>query len=147
CDVSGKGVSAALLGSILQGMVYSQMGSRLSLAEIAASANLFLCQKILGEKYATIVIAPLGADDSLEFNNCGHGEPVVASASGFRRLEEANLPVGLLEIATYQSSSCQLDPGERFVVVTDGVTEAEDAQGEMFGNERLQDVAPGGFDK
>src|SRR5438045_2487679 len=52
CDVSGKGVSAALLGSILQGMVYSQLGSRLSLPEIAASANKFWCQKLLGEKYA-----------------------------------------------------------------------------------------------
>ena len=147
CDVSGKGVSAALLGSILQGMVYSQLASRLSLPEIAASANRFLCEKILGEKYATVVIARLDRDGTLEFINCGHVQPLVVSNDGVRRLEEANLPVGLLEIASYQSSSCKLQPGERFVVVTDGVTEAEDAAGDMFGNERLQDVAPAGFEK
>ena len=103
CDVSGKGVSAALLGSILQGMVYSQLATPLSLDQIADSANKFLCQKILGEKYATIVIARLRQDGELEYINCGHVQPVIISKDGVRREVEANLPVGLLPVATYSS--------------------------------------------
>ena len=142
CDVSGKGVSAALLGSILQGMVYSQLGSRLSLPEIAASVNRFLCQKILGEKYATLVVARLESDGTLEFINCGHVQPLVVSADNHVcLLEDANLPIGLLDFAEYQSARCKLNAGDRFVVVTDGVTEAENAAGEMFGADRLQQVA------
>lgn len=138
CDVSGKGVSAALLGSILQGMVYSQLATPLTLDQIADSANKFLCQKILGEKYATIVIARLHDDGELEYINCGHVQPVVISSDGVRREVEANLPVGLLPIATYAGARCKLLPGDRFLMVTDGVTEAENAEGEMFGNERLE---------
>ncbi|MBV8208156.1 MAG: SpoIIE family protein phosphatase [Acidobacteria bacterium] len=143
CDVSGKGVSAALLGSILQGMVYSQLGTSLTLDQIVDSANRFLCQKILGEKYATIVIGRLRNDGELEFINCGHVQPVVISAGGVRRETESNLPVGLLPFATYASSRCRLSPGDRFLLVTDGVTEAENCEGEMFGNERLEQAASG----
>lgn len=143
CDVSGKGVSAALLGSILQGMVYSQLGTTLGLDQICDSANKFLCQKILGEKYATIVIARLSKEGDLEYINCGHVQPVVVSKEGVRREIEANLPVGLLPIATYSAARCKLSPGDRFLLVTDGVTEAENAEGEMFGNERLEAAAAG----
>ena len=142
CDVSGKGVSAALLGSILQGMIYSQLIARLSLGEIATAVNRFLLEKITGEKYATLVIARLECDGTLEFINCGHVKPLIISPSGqVRVLEEGNMPVGLIGIAEYQSTRCKLEPGERLVVVTDGVTEAEDPQGEMFGVERLQKAA------
>ena len=141
CDVSGKGVSAALLGSILQGMVYSQLATPLSLEQIADSANQFLCQKILGEKYATIIMARLHRDGLLEYINCGHVQPVVVSKDGVRREAEANLPVGLLSMASYASARCRLEPGDRFVLVTDGVTEAENAAGDMFGNERLEQAA------
>ena len=58
-----------------------------------------------------------------------------------RREVEANLPVGLLAAATYSSARCKLQPGDRFLMVTDGVTEAENAEGEMFGNERLEEAA------
>jgi serine phosphatase RsbU (regulator of sigma subunit) len=141
CDVSGKGVSAALLGSILQGMVYSQLGSRLSLREIAASANKFLCQKILGEKYATLVIAKILNDGTLEYINCGHVPPVLVSDCTAQRLHESNLPVGLIPAASYESATHKLKPGDRFFVVTDGVTEAENPEGDMFGNERLERTA------
>ncbi|HZU22887.1 MAG TPA: SpoIIE family protein phosphatase [Terriglobales bacterium] len=138
CDVSGKGVSAALLGSIVQGMVYSQLATSLTLDQIADSANKYLCKKILGEKYATIVIARLSHDGELEYINCGHVQPVVVTKNGVHREVEANLPVGLLPIASYKTSRCRLSPGDRFLIVTDGVTEAENAEGEMFGDERLE---------
>ena len=58
-DVSGKGVSAAVVASILQGMLYSQLARDSSLPEMIAAVNRFLCEKVGGQKYATLVIARL----------------------------------------------------------------------------------------
>src|SRR5216684_6099891 len=71
-DVSGKGVSAALLASTLQGMIYSQLTARTPLPEIVAAANRFFTHKHIGEKYATVIIARVRRDGELEYVNCGH---------------------------------------------------------------------------
>ncbi len=141
-DVCGKGVSAAILGSILQGMVYSQLQAGAStLVEIVAAANKFLCLKSVGEKYATMLVALLRPDGTLEFVNCGHVPPVLLQQGKPTRPSEGNLPVGLLPIAQYESATYKLNAGDRLIVVTDGVTEAEDVTGEFFGNERLESAA------
>ena len=75
-DVSGKGVSAALLASILQGMVYSHLIAGMPLTEIVTALNRFFTQKHIGEKYATMIIARLRNDGELEYVNCGHVPPV-----------------------------------------------------------------------
>ncbi len=140
-DVSGKGVSAALLASILQGMVYSQICAGIPLAETVTSINRFLCQKVMGEKYATMVIACLKSNGELQYVNCGHVQPLLVSGGTLKRIEDSNLPVGLIAEADYTTGSMQLVPGDRLVLVTDGVTEAEDPHGEFFGYERLEKAA------
>jgi serine phosphatase RsbU (regulator of sigma subunit) len=140
-DVSGKGVSAALLASTLQGMVYSHLSARMPLAEIMAAVNRFFTQKHLGEKYATVIIVRIRKDGELEYVNCGHVPPLLVSGSRVSRPEHGNLPVGLLAEATYEGDRVQLKAGDRFILVTDGVTEAENAEGEFFDNERLEAVA------
>ncbi len=142
-DVCGKGISAALLASILQGMVYSQLTNRIPLPEVVSSTNRFLCQKSLGEKYATLVIAHLKSNGEMEFVNCGHVPPVLIESGSVLRLCEANVPVGLLPDMDYESSRRQLKPGDRLVLITDGVTEAENPAGEFFGDERLEKAAVG----
>ncbi|PYX90493.1 MAG: serine/threonine protein phosphatase [Acidobacteria bacterium] len=140
-DVCGKGVSAALLASTLQGMVYSHLLAGSPLAEIVNSVNRFFTQKHLGEKYATVVIARINRAGELEYVNCGHVPPLLVSQDQVSRPEHSNLPVGLLAEATYESGRRQLKPGDRLVIVTDGVTEAENARGDFFENERLEAVA------
>lgn len=140
-DVSGKGVSAALLASTLQGMVYSHLSARMPLADIMAAVNRFFTQKHLGEKYATVIIIRIRKDGELEYVNCGHVPPLLVSGSRVTRPEHGNLPVGLLADATYEGDRVQLKAGDRFILVTDGVTEAENAEGEFFDNERLEAVA------
>jgi phosphoserine phosphatase RsbU/P len=140
-DVAGKGVSAALLASTLQGMVYSQLSARMPLVDIMAAVNRFFTQKHIGEKYATVVILRISSSGELEYVNCGHVPPLLVSGSTVTRPEHGNLPVGLLAEATYESDRVQMKPGDRFILVTDGVTEAENAQGEFFDNERLELVA------
>ncbi|MDP9266749.1 MAG: SpoIIE family protein phosphatase [Acidobacteriota bacterium] len=140
-DVCGKGISAAILASILQGLVYSQALAGVPLAQIVSIANSFLCQKELGEKYATIVIAKLWPDGRFEYVNCGHVPPLLVSQGEIVRLGISSLPVGLLRDATYQSGVQQLRAGDRLLVVTDGVTEAENRTGDFFGYERLEEAA------
>jgi serine phosphatase RsbU (regulator of sigma subunit) len=137
-DVSGKGVSAAVVASILQGMLYSQLARDSSLPEMIAAVNRFLCEKVGGQKYATLVVARLLSNGELELINCGHVPPLLVSGDTVTKLEDGNLPVGLVPMAEFQASKIQLKPGERLLLVTDGVTEAEDATGEFFGNERLE---------
>jgi phosphoserine phosphatase RsbU/P len=144
-DVSGKGVPAAILASTLQGMVYSHLISGMPLTDIVAAVNRFFTYKHIGEKYATMIIARLSPDGDLEYVNCGHVPPVWICGKEVLRPSHGNLPVGLLADATYSSDRCQLRPGDRIILVTDGVTEAENARGDMFESERLEAVAGKSF--
>src|SRR5436190_2293459 len=143
-DVAGKGVSAALLASTLQGMIYSQLVARMPLTEIVGAANRFLTSKRIGEKYATVIIARLRRDGDLEYVNCGHVPPLLVCGGEVIRPSHGCLPVGLLADATYESDRYSLHAGDRLVLVTDGVTEAENAEGEFFDNERLEVAAKRG---
>ncbi len=144
-DVSGKGIAAAVVAAILQGMLYSHLARNSPLPEITAAVNRFLYDKVGGEKFATLVIARLAPCGELEFINCGHVPPLVISGDTAKTLEEANLPVGLFAVADFQATRLQLSPGDRLLVVTDGVTEAENAAGEFFGTKRLEACGCEGF--
>jgi sigma-B regulation protein RsbU (phosphoserine phosphatase) len=135
-DVSGKGISAAILACTLQGMIYSQLIANQPLSSIAAVVNRYICSKKIG-KYATMTILRMGADGSVDYINCGHVPPFLHSASGCSRLAESNLPVGLIAEASFESAAIRVAPGSRILIVTDGVTEAEDGAGEFFGEERV----------
>lgn len=143
-DVSGKGVSAALLASTLQGMFYSHLKTGVPLCETLAAINSYLCAKSLSAKYATAVLADLKADGQLEFVNCGHVAPVLVMNGKVLRPSEGCMPVGLISVAEYTSVKLQLQPGDRMIIVTDGVTEAENAAGDFFDNPRLDEVVQNG---
>jgi phosphoserine phosphatase RsbU/P len=135
-DVSGKGISAAILASTLQGMLRVQLEAGQPLGEIAAATNRYLCPKSVG-KYATMLLLRLHQNSRLEYLNCGHVQPRLCSDAGVFRLEHSNLPVCLLGGAEYTVSDVTLQPGSRVILVSDGITEAEDAQGDFFGDERF----------
>ncbi len=140
-DVSGKGVSAALLASTLQGMIYSQLTAGMPLIDIVVAANRFFTHKHIGEKYATLIIARIRRDGELEYVNCGHVPPLLVCNKEVIRPPHGNLPVGLLGDATYESDHVSLHAGDRLILVTDGVTEAENARGDFFEDSRLETVA------
>ena len=140
-DVSGKGVSAALLASTLQGMIYSHLISGMSLADVVTAVNRFFTEKMGGEKYATLLLARLRRDGDLEYVNCGHVQPLLVCGKEVIRPSHGNVPVGLLADATFESARCQLNSGDRFILVTDGVTEAENAMGDFFEDSRLEAAA------
>jgi sigma-B regulation protein RsbU (phosphoserine phosphatase) len=139
-DVSGKGVSAAIVAATLQGIIHSQLLAGQSLPAIASLMNQFLCTRNVG-KYATMILLKLFADGRVEYMNCGHVHPLSILGTEIRRLEESNLIVGLIEGASYTSAHCVLRPGERILLATDGLTEAEDPSGQQFGDSGLDTIA------
>jgi serine phosphatase RsbU (regulator of sigma subunit) len=140
-DVSGKGVSAALLASTLQGMIYSHLSSGMPLLDVVHAVNRFFTEKLVGEKYATVLLARLRRDGDLEYVNCGHVQPLLVCRGEVMRPPHGNVPVGLLADATFESARCQLNSGDRFILVTDGVTEAENSMGDFFEDFRLEAAA------
>jgi phosphoserine phosphatase RsbU/P len=140
-DVSGKGVSAALLATSLQGMIYSHLSSGMALLDVVTAVNNFFTAKLVGEKYATVLLARLRRDGELEYVNCGHVQPLLVCGGEVMRPPHGNVPVGLLPDATFESARCQLNSGDRFILVTDGVTEAENSMGDFFEDFRLEAAA------
>lgn len=145
-DVSGKGISAALLASVLHGVAYSHFVQMRSVIEMVHAANRLLCNKQLLGKYATLLAGQLRQDGQLTIVNCGHLPPLRILGDVVGPLETASLPVGLFPEATYEALETKLEPGTRLLVFSDGVTEAEDPEGEFFGDERLQAVAAKGVE-
>ncbi|HUB51026.1 MAG TPA: SpoIIE family protein phosphatase [Terracidiphilus sp.] len=131
-DVSGKGITAAIVAATMQGIIHAQLMARHELAKIAALVNEFLCARNVG-KYATMVIARLFADGRIEYLNCGHVHPLVIQGSEVFVLKEGGLIVGLIPGAAYTSAHHVLHPGERLLLVSDGITETENANGDLFG--------------
>jgi FixJ family two-component response regulator len=145
-DVSGKGIAAAVMASLLQGMIHEGLRMRVRLPEIGRNVNEFFCMRDLGSKYATCVIVCVQPNGYLEYLNCGHVPPLVVRAGGrVVRLSESNLPVGLVPNAVYQSAGFHLRRADRIMLVTDGVTEAENADGDFFGDQRLEEFAATGM--
>lgn len=139
-DVSGKGVSAALLASTLQGLVYSQLAARQPLEQVARMVNRFICAKDIG-KYATMIVLKLTKNGNLQYINCGHVMPLLVGDGKVEKLSATNLPVGLLPDAEYEAAYLKMPANGRLILVTDGVTEAEDPSGEFFGDDRLEECA------
>jgi phosphoserine phosphatase RsbU/P len=137
-EVSGKGVSAALLASILQGICFVQLTSGVALSEIAAGVNRFCAEKTAESKYATMILARVWPNGELEYVNCGHVFPLLVSKGEVKSLETSNVPVGLLPDFEFGSDRIHLERGDRCYMFTDGLTEAENATGEMLGEHRLE---------
>lgn len=139
-DVSGKGVSAAIVAATLQGIIHAQLLSRQSLGEIAAQLNQFLFARSVG-KYATLVLLKLYKDGRVEYLNCGHIHPLLVRGDQILRLMESNTVVGLLPGVSYNSGYCRLQAGDRLLLITDGLVEAENEAGEPFGDGGLDRIA------
>jgi serine phosphatase RsbU (regulator of sigma subunit) len=118
-------------------MLYALVQAGLPLPEIASLANKFIFGKDVG-KYATMVMVRVTEDGLVEYMNCGHIKPLAVIGDEVVKLTDSNLIVGLLPFATYKSSTYQLKEGERLILVTDGVTEAENETGDMYGDAALE---------
>jgi sigma-B regulation protein RsbU (phosphoserine phosphatase) len=102
--------------------------------------------KKLGEKYATCNVLKVKPNGECEFLNCGH-VPAVRIANGkVLRPSEGNLPLGLIPTAEFETYNFNLEPGDRIVLVSDGVNEAQNRDGDFFGDDRLEATVLAGKD-
>jgi phosphoserine phosphatase RsbU/P len=140
-DVSGKGVGAALLAALLEGMFLAVPYARLSLEEIMGGVNRFLNERTGGEQYATLFYCTVGAGGEVCWVNAGHPPALLARAHGQPVALAANgTPLGMFEESAYVTERTVLAPGDKLVLYSDGLTEASNARGEFFGGRRLRDI-------
>ena len=143
-DVAGKGVPAALLSSMLQASLRTQAASIPSVCEILRNINALVYRGTSVHQFATFFIARVRPDGRMVFSNAGHNYPVVVRRDGAQvLLERGGLVLGVMESAAYEEDSVHLETGDRVVLYTDGITEAVNAAGELFGEERLYEVIRG----
>jgi len=140
-DVSGKGISAALLATLLQGVFFTTAAMDISLPGVFSRVNLYLCERSGEDRYATVFYGVLDKMGRFEYVNAGHVPPLLRRKSGaLEGLGSANFPVGMFAEAEYQSARIQLEPGDFLVIYTDGVSEAQNPQNEMFEEARLRRI-------
>jgi sigma-B regulation protein RsbU (phosphoserine phosphatase) len=103
--------------------------------------NTFLLDRTGGEKYATVFYCLLHDDGRMFYVNAAHCPPIVVRANGDRIELPANgMPVGLLEIAKFGVAELRLAPGDKIVIYSDGVTEAQNLNSGFFGKKTLRGV-------
>jgi sigma-B regulation protein RsbU (phosphoserine phosphatase) len=138
-DVSGKGVPAAMLMANLQATLRGQAPRSASCSECVEWCNRLVCRSTTPDKFATLFYALLDPrHHRLRFCNAGHERPVLLrDGEGPTLLDPGNLVVGILENAVYHDAVLDLEPGDRIVIYSDGVTDMLDPNGQLFDLERL----------
>ncbi len=139
-DVAGKGLGAALLTTMLQGAL-SGMTLGVDPVKVFTHLNRFLCDRAAVGRYATMFFGLLDPNGTLEFVRAGHPSPLLLRRGTVTELySTGSFPIGLVEKATFTSTCIQLEPGDTLLLYTDGVTEAEDRDRNLFQEGRLRDA-------
>lgn len=136
-DVSGKGVSSALLAALLQGSFL--LATEHNIETMMARINLFLNERTEGEKYATVFFCTIHQNGTLRWANAGHCMPFLVRITGeIQTLGTTGMPLGLLDTGEYGVESLTILPGDKIVAYSDGLTEAQNAQGRFFDSSALR---------
>ena len=138
-DVSGKGMAAALLTASVHANVHALSETGLTLAEMAARLNKSLYRSLRGERFVTLFLARYEPETGrLGFVNAGHNYPMLLRADDTdEELVEGGLMLGAFPMASFEEGSVTLERGDQLLVYSDGVTEAERAEDDDFGEVRL----------
>ncbi len=145
-DVSGKGLGAALLTTMLQGAL-SGMTLGTDPARVFNHVNRFLCGHSEVGRYATMFFGILDQDGEMDYINAGHPSPfLIRHGVAEEPFTEGSYPVGLVQEAEYVTARVKLEPGDTLILFSDGVTEAMDPSEELYGVPRLREVLTGQSD-
>jgi serine phosphatase RsbU (regulator of sigma subunit) len=141
-DVSGKGMPAALLSSMVLGALSMEFRSTTEPQKVLNRVNLLLCEKSLPSQFATVFLFLLSPDGAGQFISAGHNPAYLfrAATGNIEELVPDAYALGMFDFASYESRVFHLDKGDILVVYSDGLTDAENPQEEMFGNERLLEI-------
>ena len=143
CDVSGKGVAAALFMVWAQGALTAAAKDSQKVSEIARQTNKALCQ---GNELGMFVTGIVGRLDTqtgdLEYVNAGHEPAIAVNADGSlsKTPPTAGIPFGLEEDESFATAQTRIEPGTSLIIYTDGITDACNPEEEDYGEERLQNL-------
>jgi sigma-B regulation protein RsbU (phosphoserine phosphatase) len=145
-DISGKGISAALLMASLQAALRSQMLSqgseRLSMAELVSRLNKHLVRNTGDDRFATFFIAIYdSATRTLRYTNAGHLPAFLICDGSSEQLDKGGMVLGVVEDYVYEEGSLTVEPESLLIGYSDGLIEPENVYGEEFGIRRLQEAA------
>jgi sigma-B regulation protein RsbU (phosphoserine phosphatase) len=138
-DVSGKGVSAALIMSSLQAALRVAAPIEPDLASLIARLNALLFRMAGGRKYVTFFFGRFTpSTGELRYVNAGHNPPLLISDGAVTPIDSTGHPIGILSDASYEERSVMIAHGATLFLYTDGLNEANNAAEEEFGTDRLR---------
>jgi sigma-B regulation protein RsbU (phosphoserine phosphatase) len=135
-DVAGKGVAASLLMTHLSAIFRSLLSLDLPLTEMMERANRLFCESTSASHFATMVAGRTSAD-GVEMCNAGHCRPLLLRREGTECVDSSGLPLGLFPHGGYTSKYVRMKPGDSLVLYSDGITEAQDPEGNAWEEEGL----------
>lgn len=136
-DVSGKGLSAAMIVSVLVGAIRTEAAHGVAPASLLRSLNERMLGRLPGG-FVTCLAALITTEGRLTVANAGHLPPYL---NGRELALPSALPLGILSQPEFEETTFQLDPGDRLTFLSDGVVEAQLPSGELFGFERVSDIS------
>ncbi len=139
-DVAGKGMPAALLMALLQGSLRTLLTAGFRGTELIRKLNEYLCDNIPSNRLVTLFYGELDTTTgALHYVNAGHNPPYLQhSGQASLRLSATSLVLGVVREAVFEAMDAKLEPADRLVLFTDGVTEAFNQKDEEYGEERLE---------
>jgi sigma-B regulation protein RsbU (phosphoserine phosphatase) len=147
-DVSGKGMSSALVASLLQGAFLTMAGAAEAMEQRMSRINRFLSDRLEAGKYATVFFAVVEEDGLLRYVNAGHCVPfLVARADRATYLETTGTPIGMFAEALFSVEELRMNPGDKLVVYSDGATDAQNPGGDFYGRPRLRQTIEANSEK
>lgn len=149
-DTMGKGLPAGLLMSNVQGALRILADDIPSTARLISRLNQWMCRNVPVTKFISLFCLNVntGVDGEFTFVNAGHCPPIMFRSNGdIERFMPTGAVLGITEDFTYQEGTSLFHPGDLMVLYTDGVTDAENHQGEMFEELRLLDYVSQNLDK
>ena len=145
-DVSGKGVSSALLASLLQGIFIAASSDPIGLPALLSRTNEFLVDRTEGEKFATMFYCILDHDGLLHWTNCGHCAAIlIRPGRQYDLLRPTSLPLGMMPDVVFEVNSLRMEPGDKIFLYSDGLSEAhlppsESGKFHFYGEERIIEI-------
>ncbi len=142
-DVAGKGVPGALIMSRISSVVQSTMSFTDDVSVAIRSINEHMCHNMVEGRFVTFILGVIDLRKStFTFSNAGHMSPLIRRASGVvDEVDDATIgiPVGIMSDYPYDVVSCPLEPGDTWVLITDGVDEAMDPESNLYGKNRVRE--------
>jgi sigma-B regulation protein RsbU (phosphoserine phosphatase) len=147
-DVSGKAAPAALFAALVSGIMRSAAQQQLAPAAMLAALNDALQERRLDSQYVTMLFALWNDENqTLQVANSGAVQPIFCRAGQSVTVRAEGFPLGMFPNATYEEFNVATQPGDAIVFVSDGILDAENEQGDMYGEDRLSGLLCGHRDR